>query len=310
MEKKIFVVNPKAKGGAIEKIWKRFKEREGLKQLNEIHPESTEDLKDLMGAWIGRGVNEVVVVGGDGTINQVLNSLFDEAGTRPSGDLTLSILPIGTGCDFARALKIPKDLISAFKSLEKGEVRPIDIGVIRYKKRDNSDAIRYFINIGGFGANGYVVNRVNRSSKWAGGFLIFLWATMATLLRYRSKKAIIRVDGEEIARYPVHTLFVANGRYCGAGMLVAPEARLDDGLFDIIIVKDMPTMTSILNISKLYNGRILSHPGVEYLRGQVIEALPYEEGEFMVECDGEQPGILPAEFRIIRMAINVRVNVI
>lgn len=133
-----------------------------------------------------------------------------------------------------------------------GSVFAITAGIGRY----------YFVNIAGLGLDGDTVDRVNRTSKALGGFISFLWGTVASLMLYRNKEMAITVDDQPVFEGVVTIVAVANGRYFGGGMCIAPHAVMEDGLFDIVILHSLSKLNLLANLPKVYRGRTWIIPNV------------------------------------------------
>ena len=161
-----------------------------------------------------------------------------------------------------------------------------------------------FLNVGDFGVGGEVVKRVNdnRMKRKASSYLKSL---LSAFFSYKNKKIKIRIDDQEIPLDEYLIGAVANGRLFGKGMKIAPDAKLDDGYFDIILVKGMKTWEFLLNAYKLYSGTHLSLPQITLIQGKKIEADSIEEGNVLIELDGEQLGRLPATFEILPKRIPI-----
>src|SRR5262249_17105170 len=145
------------------------------------------------------------------------------------------------------------------------------------------------------------------SSKTLGGPLTFAVATFESTLAYREPEILIKTDGNEARRCRIMNVSVANGRYFGGGMKIAPEARLDDGLFDVICIKALGMLEMISNVHKLYKGTHLGMPQVASTRAVTVEAEPVDpKAVVRIEVDGEGPGRLPATFSILPSALAVR----
>jgi diacylglycerol kinase (ATP) len=247
-----------------------------------------------------RGTRTIVAVGGDGTLNEVINGFFDAGGAPIGGDATLALLPSGTGGDFRRAVGIPGDIDAAARLIAIGSVRHIDAGRIEFAGGDR----RFFINIADAGMGGEVVARVNRSAYKSGGprgSAIFLGTSLVTLLRYTSRHARIELDGMVIER-DVRSVVVANGRYFGGGMHVAPNAVLDDGQFDVVIIGETGRTRALTGIPSLYRGRHLNRREVEVYRARTVRVTC--EGEPMLfDVEGEQVGTTPATLTCLPDAI-------
>ncbi len=249
----------------------------------------------------GRGM--VVAAGGDGTINEVVNGFFED-GEPIETRAKLGVLPMGTGGDFRRTFDIPLDAAGAGAVLSAGASRRIDAGRVTFATGEGSRGVRHFVNIADAGIGGDVVNRVNRGPKLVNGEVTFMLASIVTLLRWRNKPMSVSVDGEEhhlIAQQVV----VANGRYFGGGMKVAPHALPDDGLFDVVIAGDLSTIENVRGLSKIREGTHLDegNPKITYARGRRVEVSSPEK--VRLDVDGEQPGVLPATFEVMPGVIDL-----
>jgi YegS/Rv2252/BmrU family lipid kinase len=251
---------------------------------------------------IKRGVKTVIAVGGDGTINEVVNGFFENEKRIPT-DATLAVIPHGTGSDFSRTLNLPLDGTLAARIIQEGEKRLIDVMKVRYTSSDGNPKVRYAINVASFGLGGTVADKVNRSSKAMGAFWTFASATLEAALRFSGSQVTVRLDDSKTISAMITNVAVGNGQYQGAGMRVCPEAILDDGLLDITIVRHIRLHQLMCSIPMLYNGKILRHPRVESYR---VRGLAAESGEnVLVEIDGEALGRLPVEIAVVPGAIRV-----
>ncbi len=301
------IINPESNRGRTRKRWNQIKE--GLKSfLKEFKYEFTE--KPLQAMEISRlalkeGIELIVGVGGDGTINEIANGFYeDKKIINPKA--SLGIVPSGTGCDFTRSLNIPLGLKSSLKMITQAPSCLIDTGRVRYKNHANEDEERYFLNVSDFGIGGEVVRRMNenRMERKASSYLKCL---ISTFIAYKNKRLKIKIDSEDLPldEYLVGT--VSNGRIFGKGMKIAPYAKLDDGLFDVVLVKGMKMLEFFRNVWKIYAGTHLGHPKISLIRGTTVEASAADEGEdVLIEVDGEQIGKLPATFEIIPHNILVK----
>ena len=186
--------------------------------------------------------------------------------------------------------------------INNSRTKSIDLGKIEFKDHLGNSSHRYFINIASFGLGGEVANRVNKSSKIFGGFISFIWATVTALMTYKKTKINIRIDSNIHREVNCWHVAVANGQYQGGGMWVAPEAKLDDGLFHISIIGDLTLMQVFLNLHMLYNGRINQVKKVETLVGKKIIAQSAEP--VLLDMDGEQPGTLPVTISMLPSQLN------
>jgi diacylglycerol kinase family enzyme len=213
------------------------------------------------------------------------------------------VLPIGTGCDFARTLGVPREPEAALAVLRDGKARRVDAGHARYVGRDGAAADSYFLNAASFGVSGRVVE-LARSGRRLGGTAAFALATVRALLGYRSSRIALRIDGELALDEEAALVAAANGRYFGSGMLIAPNARLDDGALDVTWVASARGLSLIPKLPKLYSGTLLSDPVVGSRRGRRIEA-DAAPGAVPLELDGEPVGSLPASIELLPGAVSV-----
>ena len=309
--KTLFVVNPRSAGGRTRSAWSKL-EKIAARHVPDLETKFTEGpghATALARDGLRAGAEMVVSVGGDGTNNEVVNGFFGRDGKPVSPGAVFGVVPRGTGCDFARGLGIAKDPEKAFRRLAGTASVPLDAGRIDYTDDEGERAVRHFVNIAGFGANGDVVNRVNRSGKKLGGFLTFLGATASSLLTYENPRVTFAFDGGPDETAVVNVLFVCNGRYCGGGMMAGPEAKTDDGLLDVTLVGDMSRREALLSGRYLYSGRILEHPKVRHFRVKSLTARPVDrDAAVLVEADGEQPGVLPATWTVLPGALRLKTS--
>ncbi|MEL6545733.1 MAG: diacylglycerol kinase family protein [Myxococcota bacterium] len=247
----------------------------------------------LAGQAIEAGATRVVVVGGDGTINEVLNGYMRaDAGRR---GVELAIYPLGTGGDLARSLGLKGADRDGF--LRDATARTIDVGCVR-ATGEQGEQLRYFLNIASAGATGEIVDRVNRGSKRFGAKAAFVWGTLKGLSAYRNQRIRIRVDDSAEEELLMSLAAVGNGRFFGGGMKIAPDAALDDGLFDICVVGDIGVADFVRHGSKLYRGEHGGVPEVRFFRGRAVHLTGLGDSPVLVEADGEVAGRLPASFAI------------
>jgi len=249
-----------------------------------------------------RGAKTVIAVGGDGTINEVVNGFFEDEQPIPT-DAALAVIPHGTGSDFSRTLNLPLDGTLAAGIIQDGEKRLIDVMKVRYTTSEGNPRVRYAINVASFGLGGAVADRVNRSSKAMGALWTFVSATLQAALHSSGSQVTVRLDDSKTISATITNVAVGNGQYQGAGMRVCPEAILDDGLLDITIVRHTRLHQLMCNIPMLYNGKILRHPRVESYRVRTLTADSREN--VLVEIDGEALGRLPVEIAVVPGAIRV-----
>jgi YegS/Rv2252/BmrU family lipid kinase len=301
------IVNPRSAGDKTQRQWPALRElvREQLGAFDEHFTRAPGDATALTRAALRGGAELVVAVGGDGTINEVVNGFFDgDTAVAPSA--ALGIMPAGTGGDFIKTLDIPNDARAALARIKRASVRPADVGRVSFVDHAGNPAQRYFINIASFGISGLVDRYVNQSSKALGGTLSFALATLRASVAYKNEPVRLTIDGGTAREGRIYTVAVANGRYFGGGMKIAPQAELDDGQLDIVTLSDMTKGDLLLHGLDLYSGTHLNHPKVAVHRGRRLEATPREGHEVLLDIDGEQPGRLPATFELDAGAIQIK----
>jgi YegS/Rv2252/BmrU family lipid kinase len=249
------------------------------------------------------GVDSIGVVGGDGTLNEVVQAYVDSGG-RPLTGPALAVVPAGTGSDFQKTLGIGPRVEDAVERLLGSERRPIDLGILELTAHDGARVVRAFLNITSFGLGGLTDRIVNQGPKWLGGKTAFYFGAVRALVAYRNAPVRVRVDGEVFVEAPIVNVAIANGRYFGGGMLVAPDADPSDGAFDVISMADMDKVATLALTGSIYSGAHLSRPGVSVARGAVVEAEPLvPSADVLIDMDGETPGRLPLVARIARGAL-------
>jgi len=302
-----FLVNPAAGNGSTGSTWPGIaaylKEKIGD---FETHLTSRPlEARRHAAMAVERGVRKLICVGGDGTLNEVINGVMDFT-QGLAGEIKLGFFPNGTGCDLAKTLAVPRDVKEAVRVISEGETIAMDIGRISHADHDGKGSVRYFHNIASLGLGGEVVRRVNRTSKRFGPFLSFIWATLITIFTYERKRCILSVDGAAPRESVIWHIAVANGQFQGGGMWVAPDAGVEDGIFDITVVGDMTLSQVLINLHNLYNGRIKGVRNVECLRGKTVEVSSREK--VFLDVDGEEPGTLPVRMELIPGAIKMMVD--
>lgn len=300
----VFIVNPHAGHGSTGREWLRI-EREAKRILGSFEACVTAgpgDATRIAKHHLQKGCARIVCVGGDGTLNEVVNGFMSETGpVRP--DALLGFIPNGTGCDIARTAPLDRNLEASLEILRKGHVRRIDLGRLRFQDHAGRPTVRYFHNIASFGMGGEVVDRVNRTSKACGPFLSFIWATVISIFSYDKKRVRLRLDDNLEMEVTILNVAVANGQYHGGGMCVAPDAVIDDGLFHVTVIGDMTLPRVFLNLPKLYNGRIKTI-GQVFTR-TATRVLAESEQKVLLDVDGEQPGRLPVAIDMVPGAVGM-----
>ena len=219
-------------------------------------------------------------------------------------EVELAVLPRGTGKDFVRSLRIPRDVGAAIEVARDGRARTVDVGHARYVGWDGSEAEAYFANFAGAGISGAIARRANSSSKALGGRASFFWATTAVFLGWKSAMTTADVDGDRRTG-PMFEVLAMNGDYAAGGMWVTPDAEPDDGRLDVLLIGDVTKADFLRTFPKIYRGKHLSHPKIDLLHGSVVSV--DADIRLPIVLDGEQPGTTPARFELVPRALQVRV---
>jgi YegS/Rv2252/BmrU family lipid kinase len=304
LKKISFIVNPHAAAGSAGKSWPSIKAL-AEDRLGPFSVSFTAGPRDAIGLTrqaLNRGAEVVICVGGDGTLNEVVNGLMGAEGPiRP--EAKLGFIPRSTGCDLAKSVHIDRELGRALDIIKDAHTRILDLGRIRYQDRRGQPAYRYFHNVTSFGLGGEVDERANRTTKAFGGFLSFLWATLISLIKYDKKRIRLKVDDSFDGEVTIWNVAVANGQYHGGGMWVAPGAKVDDGLFHVTVVGDLTLPQVFLNLPKLYNGKIYQVAQVSSFVGKRVEA--FSDQRVLLDVDGEQIGALPVVIEMMPRAVHL-----
>ena len=266
----LVIVNPNAGNGNGKKDWNRISSlllREDLQSEVKFTERKSQAIV-FAREGINAGFRKIITVGGDGTLNEVVNGVFLNSVCNP-GDVSLALIPVGTGNDWGRMFGIPLDYEKAVKIICNNKVLTHDIGLISYYDK-NEEKKRYFINIAGLGFESVVVRRTNfQKDKGRGGKLIYFYSLLMSLFSYRN----------------------------------TPNALPDDGFLDLTVINGMGKFEIIRNLKILYDGTILSHPKVDGYRCKSLKVS--SESLLYAEADGESLGHTPVEFSIIPAGINI-----
>lgn len=313
MKQRVFVIgNPQAGGGAARLFW----------------PRVSEELKNKLGAFdfeestsIGHaqfiaqdaanaGYNLIVAYGGDGTIHEVVNGIWSAA--RAEKKPTLGIVCVGTGADLIKTLKIPKNLSEQVKIVAKDKTRRIDLGQVEYTNRDGKKEKRVFINITSAGLGAEVLRRVGRSRTLFGRKLAYLTSTLESYLRWKPRRIVIQTDHKknEDLSFPEKPLIVvvANGRFFGGGMPIAPTAEPSDGYFDLVVVGPISAWKVPVAIPLLYFKQFhrLENVVHDRVRSVTLTTEKPDDETVDLDIDGEPVGSLPATFQILPGALEIK----
>ena len=248
----------------------------------------------------------IVAVGGDGHLNEVLNG-FIKNDVQLNPQASLSFVMTGTGCDFQRSLGISAKWENAVEKLKDAPIRQIDVGKVIYTTADKTKKIRYFGNIASFGLSGAVDHYIDNSRlrKYLDGRILFLWATIKTVSTHPNQTIRYRIDDGPENEIRTRLCLLANGRYFGGAMHAAPQAEMDDGLLDMLILKEISLAKFLWHLPKIYKGTHLELPEIYFQKVRKFTALSSEQ--VILDIDGESPGNLEATFEVLPRILNLQI---
>lgn len=299
-----FIVNPASAHGKTGKQWPAIEQhvKDMGMSATTIFTTGPGAATTLTREALRNGAHTIVAVGGDGSINEVVNGFFDEQGNHINPDAKLGIVTAGTGCDLVKSLAIPTAVNAALQIISHGHTRIIDLGLCEFQTENGKRMTRYFVNNAEVGIGGATVNRVNHF-KYLGGFLGFMIGALLTTLSYRNTDNTISLNGDPPKSGRFNGIIAANGRYFGGGMQIAPAAAIDDGQFDIILLGDLSRLEVLANFPRIYAGTHIKHPKVKVEHARTIHITSQQR--CLLDMDGEQPGQCEVSMRIIPHALQV-----
>ena len=250
-----------------------------------------------------RGCARLLVAGGDGTLSEVASGLLE--GDSSEDPLPrLGLLPLGSGWDFARSLALPRALEAAIGVIERGGVRRVDAGRAVVRTPDGSARTRFFVNEASAGLSGDTIRIVGRLAKRIGARAGFAFGAVAAILGHRALDAAVDVDGERLFEGPISLVVAANGRCFGAGMQVAPQARVDDGRLELVLVRGLSVPSLLVNLPSLFAGTHGRHPAVSFHSARSVSIEPRGRAMF-ADLDGEAAGTLPLRAEVLPGALEI-----
>jgi YegS/Rv2252/BmrU family lipid kinase len=307
----LIIVNPKSAGGSTEMRWAKIAS-DLATHLGAFNVEFTRHAghaTEIAEAAARERREFIVACGGDGTINEVANGILN------SGcDAELGVLPSGTGGDFRKTLGMSSNPSECAKGLRDGETKTIDVGKVTFQNHQNQIATRFFVNVSSFGLSATISDRVKEKNRFQWlpfdalrGKAKFAYSAVQTVLDIQPLIVWVKLDDKTKTQLQVLNFCVANSRFFGGGMKIAPDAKIDDGYFDVINIGDIKTAKILLNAYKLYGGSHLDLDEVNATLAKRVEVSSANGEEIHIETDGELPGKLPAVYEIIPLALKVRV---
>lgn len=302
----LFIVNPASARGTTLGVWSRLRQQinaQGITFDEHVTREPGE-ATEIARKALKSGVERVIAVGGDGTLSEIVNGYFDSQGQPINVAAAIGLLASGTGSDFRRSLGMTNQRKSISALFESG-TRHIDAACAHFRGFSGDRAKRFFINVASFGLGGDVSASVNRwrnsLPRWIGGRARFSAAAIAALGRYKNVRVSMRFDDGREIQINSNLIVVANGKFAGGGMMLAPDAELDDGFLDVIVTDEATRWDVIKELPRIQRGDHLKNPKVTAMRARVV-SIDAEE-PMAVDLDGETVGYTPANITLLPAAI-------
>jgi diacylglycerol kinase (ATP) len=300
------IVNPVAGGGRMARLWPGIEAalRHRLGSVDVAITTRQGEGRVLAARLAGEGAELLIAAGGDGTVSEVADGLLGLG--QAAASVQLGIAPVGTGTDLARALNLGGDPETIAARIADSTARPVDAGLIECIGADGGPVRRHFINIASIGISADIAIAVNASAKrLLPGKLLFGWHTVKEIARLKAPDIVLRVDGSEVFRGAAPLVAVANNHSFAGGMKIAPDALMDDGLFDVVTVCDAGRLSLIGALRRVYDGSHRKLGICSFSHGREIE-VEAQAGQVGLEVDGETTGFLPARFSVLPGAIRLR----
>jgi diacylglycerol kinase (ATP) len=256
---------------------------------------------------IEQGIRNIIVTGGDGTLNEAVNGLFMQTIVPPE-EVTLAMIPVGTGNDWGRTYGMPNDHAATVKMIRENHTTLQDVGIVSYIDGEIKKE-RYFINVAGIGFDAVVTSDTNhRKERGSGGKIAYMKSLLLSLFKYSHQQIIIEADGLTLFSGEMYSANAGICKYSGGGMMQVPFAIPDDGMLDITIFRKMGKLVVIRNTKRLYDGSFVK---LKYVSTHRAERISFKSNDrVLLEVDGESIGSVPAEFRILPKALKVVVPII
>jgi diacylglycerol kinase (ATP) len=296
------IVNPTAGAGRTAKKWpyiKQLLKNTGLRFEHDI-TEAPGHAIELAKSAVNKGYKLVVSVGGDGTINEIVNGIYAAGGMK---DIELGIIGTGTGSDYIRTIGVSRHYQESCYHLMNPMKKSVDLGLVEFINNGQTTK-RIFANFAGLGFDAEVVKTTTKKYKNLGGKPAYLMGLLSTFAIYKNRNIHITLNGQTEDR-KVCTIVMSNGKYGGGSMLIAPEADPSDGLFDVLIIGDVSKVDLLWSLPRIYRGTHLTHPKVTLKRTK--EVTISSDTKMSIQADGDLIGEAPARFVVLPSALNILV---
>ena len=296
-----FIVNPSAGGGSCAAEWRKLLHtRITLFPDHDIsYTKAPREATTLAVEALQNGFQKIIAAGGDGTLNEIVNGFLDKDNKPLNPSACLGMLSLGTGKDFPRNLGYPESAEEILKLLSCDRTKKIDIGKIQFQ--NGGVKTKYFINVASFGCSSEVVKKSLKMKKYFKKSS-YIQTAGWVFLTAKPKTFTIKTEDNQEREFLSYNIFVSNGFSSGGNMRWSPQAKIDDGLFDITVLEKLPKWKLPLLVPKIYNGTLIHEKEVEVFRAKKIFVEASSDTE--IEVDGELLGKLPASFEVLPKAVN------
>lgn len=251
---------------------------------------------ELTAKLIAEGHRKFIGIGGDGTMNEIVNGIFNQ-NTVNTKDVVLAFIPVGSGNDWVRTVGIDHDYETAIKTIKTGNYFLHDVGKVTHTT-ESGKSVRYFANIAGLAYDAFVVQRVNK--KKSGNYK---FTVLTSLMKYKPQPVKLILDGKESFNEVMFSAAIGHGRFNGKGMMQLPDAMPDDGVFDLTVYKSCTKMQVIKNTNKLYDGSFVSLPFIQQFTARTIRV--ESDTPVYIETDGEELGHTPIDIEMLTQTLKI-----
>lgn len=305
-QKWLFIVNPAAGGGTVRRRWPVIETQLRSAGINfdTVFTEGKYHAAALAEQSVAEGIRQIVAVGGDGTAHEVVNGIMRQA-TCPSEEVTFTLLPVGTGNDWVKTHRIPKDSRKWLTFFQNGTTTLQDVGWLTYRENDQ-ETKRYFINVAGLSYDAYVAKRAEAYKTQVSSTIFYLFLIFRCLFEYRVPRIRVVFDGKTVEK-PLYTINIGICRYSGGGLQLVPQAIPDDGKLALTIAGHISKLGVLLITPFFYSGKIGWHPKVSMFQAEEVLVESAENQPVLVEADGEFLGEGPVRFGILPKALKLLV---
>lgn len=294
------IVNPNSGNQKIGKDWKKIGDILQKEKINfeAVFTERKGHALEISAKYIREGWKNIIIAGGDGTFNEVVNGIFRQD-RFPTQDITIGLILAGTGNDWGRMYGIPADYTQAIRIIKKGRTFLQDAGVVSYYQ-ENKEQVRYFANMAGIGYDALVAHKTNKlKERGRSGTILYLFNLVTGLFEFKHKNIEVLIDDNLVFNDNVFSMSIGICSYNGGGMKQLPNAIPDDGLLDVTLIKETRKMEVVRNIKRLYDGSFVSLPMIEVFTGKTVTVKTMQGHSVYLEADGESLGHSPMQFGIV-----------